>query len=645
MLERCQAGIVAEQGLEQFVSARQGQRVEPQLQVIGLAAPAVLIFRPVVDQEQQAGRGQTLDQAVEQRLRLRIDPMQIFEDQQHRLHLAFAQQHTLERGEGALAPLRWIELQERTVVRQGVQEPQQRRTRVLERRVERHHLASHFGPDGAQVVVLLDMGVPLEQVNDREIRRGLAVRHRGALQDQPPRRVVGRAAPCADTVAPVDELIEQARLPHPGLADHGHHLAVTRRGTRQCLPEGRQLLLPPHKAGEAAPHRRLQAPPERADPHQLSDLDGFHQTLDRNGAQGVHLDQALHQAQGRGRQQDTARRGELFHARRQVHRLPDGRVVHVQVVIDAPHHHLAGVEPHPKVHGQAMRAPHLVTVAAQRGLHGQRRIAGPDGVVFMRDRGAKERHDAIPHDLIDRPLVAVHGRHHACEDGIEDAPGFLRVAVGQQLHGALEISEQDGDLLALAFQARTGLQDFFGQMGGGIRQWRPLLVGGRGRAWRRGRTGFTGPDEATAVVRDDVWVGVEEFILERLQVVVVQTELQREGTIGHAAAALQHGQRLVQHLLEGHHFSLRCAGMSASRWHDCTGVPFCCQSSTSIAGPRESGMANCPWRRRAGHWASRAQGRQVPGRRDVRARAAARVIARSLVPHRRARRVVGRPAA
>jgi hypothetical protein len=74
----------------------------------------------------------------------------------------------------------------------------------------------------------------------------------------------------------VDKLIDQARLSHPGLADHGHHLAVTRPGALQRLPEGGQLLLPPHKAGESTRHRRLQAPPERADPHQLSDLDGFH---------------------------------------------------------------------------------------------------------------------------------------------------------------------------------------------------------------------------------------------------------------------------------------------------------------------------------------------------------------------------------
>src|SRR6266511_919554 len=170
----------------------------------------------------------------------------------------------------------------------------------------------------------------------------------------------------------------------------------------------------------------------------------------------------------------------------------------------------------------------------------------------MRDRGPKQGHDAVAHHLIDRPLVAVHGLHHAFEDGIEDGPGFFRVAVSQQLHGAFEISEQDGDLLALACQAQTGLQDFFGQMWRGVRQRLPRLVGGRGRSWRRGRTGFSRPDQATAVVIDYVWVGVEEFVLERLQVVVIQTELEFEGAIGHAAASLEHGQRLIENLLEGH---------------------------------------------------------------------------------------------
>ena len=109
LLERRQAGIVPQQGLQQCLGARGRQRVEPELGVVGLAAPAVLVLRAVVDQQQQAGRGQALDQAVEQRLGLGVDPVQVLEDQQQGLHLALAQQQALEGVEGALAALGRIE--------------------------------------------------------------------------------------------------------------------------------------------------------------------------------------------------------------------------------------------------------------------------------------------------------------------------------------------------------------------------------------------------------------------------------------------------------------------------------------------------------------------------------------------------------
>ena len=35
----------------------------------------------------------------------------------------------------------------------------------------------------------------------------------------------------------MDELVDQARLPHAGLADQRHHLAMTRPGLRQRLLE------------------------------------------------------------------------------------------------------------------------------------------------------------------------------------------------------------------------------------------------------------------------------------------------------------------------------------------------------------------------------------------------------------------------
>jgi len=42
--ERLQAGVVPEQDVQELVGAQRRQRVQPQLRVIGLATPAVLIL-------------------------------------------------------------------------------------------------------------------------------------------------------------------------------------------------------------------------------------------------------------------------------------------------------------------------------------------------------------------------------------------------------------------------------------------------------------------------------------------------------------------------------------------------------------------------------------------------------------------------
>ena len=83
----------------------------------------MLILRAVVHQEQEAGRRQAVDQAIEQRLGLGVDPVQVLKDEQQGLHLAFAQQQALERGQGALPPLRRIERQKWAVFGQRLQEP------------------------------------------------------------------------------------------------------------------------------------------------------------------------------------------------------------------------------------------------------------------------------------------------------------------------------------------------------------------------------------------------------------------------------------------------------------------------------------------------------------------------------------------
>ena len=72
-------------------------------------------------------------------------------------------------------------------------------------------------------------------------------------------------------------------------------------------------------------------------------------------------------------------------------------VVHVQVVRDQPDDHLAAVDPDPDLDGRAVRPAGLVGVLADGLQHRQGGVAGPHGVVLVRDGGAEHRHQAVAH--------------------------------------------------------------------------------------------------------------------------------------------------------------------------------------------------------------------------------------------------------
>jgi hypothetical protein len=58
--------------------------------------------------------------------------------------------------------------------------------------------------------------------------------------------------------------------------------------------------------------------------------------------------------------------------------------------------------------------------------------------------------------LVHGAFAAVHGVHQ-CENGVEELPGFFGTAVGQQLQRALQVGEEQGHLLALAFRGTPGM--------------------------------------------------------------------------------------------------------------------------------------------------------------------------------------------
>ena len=116
-----------------------------------------------------------------------------------------------------------------------------------------------------------------------------------------------------------------------------------------------------------------------------------------------------------------------------------------------------------------MGPPELLGQPPHRPLEIDRGVARPHRVVLVGHGGAEERHDAVAHDLVHRALVAVDGLHHPLEDGVEELPGLLGVPVGEQLHRALHVGEEHGDLLALPLERALRGQDPFGQVFRGVR--------------------------------------------------------------------------------------------------------------------------------------------------------------------------------
>ena len=121
--------------------------------------------------------------------------------------------------------------------------------------------------------------------------------------------------------------------------------------------------------------------------------------------------------------------------------------------------------------------------------------AARHSVVLVGERRAEEGHDPVAHHLVDRALVAVDvdGLHHPLEHRVEDLSRLRGISVGEQLHAALQVGEEDGDLLALTLERALGGEDFLGEVLGGV-----CVRGGR---TTRGRGAATPTEAARTATR------------------------------------------------------------------------------------------------------------------------------------------------
>jgi hypothetical protein len=85
-------------------------------------------------------------------------------------------------------------------------------------------------------------------------------------------------------------------------------------------------------------------------------------------------------------------------------------------------------------------------------------------VVLVGDRRPEERHDPVARVLVHRAFEAVHALGEDLEEAIEYLVPLLGIEPLGELHRALHVGEQDGDLLALAFEGRLRLEDLLGEV-------------------------------------------------------------------------------------------------------------------------------------------------------------------------------------
>ena len=179
-------------------------------------------------------------------------------------------------------------------------------------------------------------------------------------------------------------------------------------------------MLPSHKRGEPPFRAHLEPGAQPAGAHDLVRVDGLRFPLDRLRAQGPGDEVAAHGPVGILGDDDLARLRQVQHARRQVGRIPHGRVVHAQIVADAGHHHETRIQPQAHAKRDPPGALEFGAVALQDALHAQGRMHGPLGMVLMGNRGAEERHDAVAQELVDRPFVAVHLTQHQLKGPVHE---------------------------------------------------------------------------------------------------------------------------------------------------------------------------------------------------------------------------------
>ena len=234
------------------------------------------------------------------------------------------------------------------------------------------------------------------------------------------------------------------------------------------LREGSQGMLAAYEASEASGHGGLDAGFDWAQPEQLVGVLGLFLALDGEGPRDSKEKKSLVRRVGVRGDQDGAGLGQGLHAGGQVGGVPDGGVVHAEVIADLAHHYRTGVEADAELERETVLSLDPLPVALHRLLDGQGGMTGPLGMVLVGQGGAEEGHHPVAGELVDGALVAVDLGHQDLEAPVHDLVDLLGVQLLGEGGVVGHVREEDGDDLALPLYRGAGGEDLIGQVLGGV---------------------------------------------------------------------------------------------------------------------------------------------------------------------------------
>ena len=242
-----------------------------------------------------------------------------------------------------------------------------------------------------------------------------------------------------------EPLQEQARLAHPRLANHAHHLCPPGQHPiegRDHLPE---LLRPAHH-GRGQP-QGLQAPagaPNPMSPLEPERMERLALPLHRDPADRGQDEGMLGQLMGRGADERLGGARGALEAGGRVHRVAGHRVRAAGRRANGAGHDRARVDPDVKREGFAQTALPSLVERPHTLVHQEGGVERALRIILVSPRSAEHGHDGVPDELLDEAVVALDGARQLSEQVVLKGADFFRVEALAQGSESGQIREQDG---------------------------------------------------------------------------------------------------------------------------------------------------------------------------------------------------------